>query len=409
MQAAAIPHNEQLRLAELYNYDILNTQYEEDFDEVVQLASQICNVPISLISLIDADRQWFKAKTGFDTKETGRDVSFCAHAILDSELFVVEDAWKDNRFSDNPLVINDPSIRFYAGMPLISNNGFKLGTLCVIDRTPRQLNDEQLFAMKVLSKQVAKLFELRLTNRENLELSIGLKSQKQRLEELNEVQNKVISIISHDIRSPLTSLKQVIDLKDMKVIDQRQVNNLMVTINTQIDGTIDMLGNLVDWSSILIKKTEIEHQPINLYNLAAESLDSIVIAALLKNNILVNTIANKDLYVISDANILKFIFRNIIANANKFTANGTITIDVIATNETVLITIKDTGTGMSNEVLNKLFVTGKYNSTAGTNNEKGNGLGLFLVKDFVDKIGSKLQITSVLGKGTSISFALPIA
>ncbi len=409
MQAAAIPHNEQLRLAELYNYDILNTQYEEDFDEVVQLASQICNVPISLISFIDADRQWFKAKTGFDTKETGRDVSFCAHAILDSELFVVEDAWKDNRFSDNPLVINDPSIRFYAGMPLISNNGFKLGTLCVIDRTPRQLNDEQLFAMKVLSKQVAKLFELRLTNRENLELSIGLKSQKQRLEELNEVQNKVISIISHDIRSPLTSLKQVIDLKDMKVIDQRQVNNLMVTINTQINGTIDMLGNLVDWSSILIKKTEIEHQPINLYNLAAESLDSIVIAALLKNNILVNTIANKDLYVISDANILKFIFRNIIANANKFTANGTITIDVIATNETVLITIKDTGTGMSNEVLNKLFVTGKYNSTAGTNNEKGNGLGLFLVKDFVDKIGSKLQITSVLGKGTSISFALPIA
>lgn len=409
MQQAPIPHNEQLRLAELYNYDILNTQYEEDFDEVVQLASQICNVPISLISLIDSDRQWFKATTGFNARESGRDVSFCAHAILDSELFVVEDAWEDNRFRDNPLVMNDPSIRFYAGMPLVSQNGFKLGTLCVIDRMPRQLNDEQLFAMKVLSKQVVKLFELRLKNREKLELSIVLENQKVRLEELNKVQNKVISIISHDIRSPLTSLKQVIDLKDMKVIDQRQVSDLMVTINTQIDGTIDMLGNLVDWSSLLINKTEIEHQPINLYNLAAESLDSIVIAALFKNNLLVNTIAKKYLCVTSDANILKFIFRNIIANANKFTANGTITIDAVTTDETVLITIKDTGTGMSHEVLSKLFVSGKYNSTAGTNNEKGNGLGLFLVKDFIDKIGSKLQINSDLGKGTIISFTLPIA
>ena len=120
MVKAPIPYNETDRLQDLYDYQLLDTPEEDDFNEIVRLASDICKVPISLITLVDAGRQWFKAKVGLDTPETPRDISFCGHAMLNGEIFVVGDARKDERFHDNPLVTGQPDIRFYAGVPLVS-------------------------------------------------------------------------------------------------------------------------------------------------------------------------------------------------------------------------------------------------------------------------------------------------
>ena len=165
MIAPVIPENEVERMNELYKYELLDTLYEDEFQDIVLLASRICNVPISLITLVDMNRQWFKAKLGLDARETARNISFCGHAINQDDLFEVEDAVADERFYDNPLVTGDPKIRYYAGMPLITDAGYKIGTLCVIDRIPRQLDEEQTFAMTILSRQVIKLFELRLKNK----------------------------------------------------------------------------------------------------------------------------------------------------------------------------------------------------------------------------------------------------
>ncbi len=162
MKSAPIPDNEQARLNELLAYQLLDTEEEADFNDIVKLASQICETPISLITLIDADRQWFKAKTGLDASETPRDLAFCAHAIQDQELMIVPDATKDERFANNPLVTGNPHVGFYAGMPLITENGFALGTLCVVDHQPRELNEMQLMSLRILSKQAVKLMELRL-------------------------------------------------------------------------------------------------------------------------------------------------------------------------------------------------------------------------------------------------------
>jgi anti-sigma regulatory factor (Ser/Thr protein kinase) len=152
---------EKARLAALRSYKILDTDPEKAFDDLTILASHICETPVALISLIDADRQWFKSRVGVNLSETPLEVSFCAVAIHQSHLFVVPDATKDARFSSNPFVVNDPKIRFYAGAPFKSSDGHPLGTLCVVDVVPRQLTPSQQNALLALSRQVQAQFELR--------------------------------------------------------------------------------------------------------------------------------------------------------------------------------------------------------------------------------------------------------
>lgn len=165
MRTAPLPDNESERLEALRSYDILDTDPEAEFDGMVQLAASICKTPISAISLVDQDRQWFKAIVGLGAKETTRDLAFCAHTILQNDILIVKDALEDERFFDNPLVVDEPKIRFYAGVPLITTDGHPLGTICVIDRVPRELSAEQLLALKVLSSHVMTQFELRLSHR----------------------------------------------------------------------------------------------------------------------------------------------------------------------------------------------------------------------------------------------------
>jgi GAF domain-containing protein len=156
---APIPDNETQRLAALREYQILDTAAEQTYDDITALAAYLCNVPIAVISLVDKSRQWFKSKLGLNERETPRDVAFCAHAILQSEPLIVRDALKDSRFADSALVTRAPYIRFYAGFPLASPEGFALGTLCAIDRKPRQLSADQKIAMGALARQVMALLE----------------------------------------------------------------------------------------------------------------------------------------------------------------------------------------------------------------------------------------------------------
>jgi diguanylate cyclase (GGDEF)-like protein len=154
MEIPDVPQDEDARLTTLYSLNILDTQAEQRFDRLTRLAKRIFGVPIALVSLVDDHRQWFKSSIGLNVSETSRDISFCGHAILGNEVFIIPDAAKDDRFSNNPLVINEPYVRFYAGWPLKHLNGSKLGTLCIIDRKPRQLGQEDLEALQDLAELV---------------------------------------------------------------------------------------------------------------------------------------------------------------------------------------------------------------------------------------------------------------
>jgi diguanylate cyclase (GGDEF)-like protein len=197
-----IPVNEQTRLEELESFGILDSRSEPACDDLTFLASQICDAPIALISLVDADRQWIKSAIGLDTKQTDRSHTFCAHAIIEpGRVMVVTDATRDDRFADNPLLLADPSIRFYAGAPLVTSTGAAIGTLCVIDRVPRDLTSGQLEALQTLSRQVMAHLELR-------RLAAGLEHEvKERRQHAGRLERELKRVSYLSRTDPLTGLR----------------------------------------------------------------------------------------------------------------------------------------------------------------------------------------------------------
>ena len=181
-----LPDNEAERLEALRSLEILDTPPEESFDELTALASSICQAPIAIISLVDGERQWFKSKVGVEASETPKEISVCAHAIQQQDLFIVPDMREDARFRENPLVVGEPHIRFYAGAPLVNEDGFALGTLCVVDREPRELDEEQKAALQSLSRLALRQMELR----KNLQMLKEALSDRTREEHAREMEIK---------------------------------------------------------------------------------------------------------------------------------------------------------------------------------------------------------------------------
>src|SRR6516164_6859975 len=184
--AAASPSIEAARVAALNRYAILDTEPEQSFDDLVILAAHICQTPMAMLSLVDDHRQWFKSKLGLEAPETRKEISICVHAIQQGDLFIVPDTLKDERFRENPLVVGEPHIRFYAGAPLINEDGFALGTLCVLDHEPRELDADQKEAVSALGRLALRQMELRM----NLQLLKDALSDRTREEHARELELK---------------------------------------------------------------------------------------------------------------------------------------------------------------------------------------------------------------------------
>jgi two-component system, sensor histidine kinase len=196
---AASPPNEAERLNALHRYDVLDTEPELAFDDITLLASHICDTEIAMISLVDRDRQWFKSRVGTTTSETSRDIAFCAHGILQSEVFVVEDARADDRFTANPMVTGGPKIRFYGGAPLTTSDGHALGMLCVNSPVARTLSPEQSAGLQALSRQVVAQLDLR---RRTSELALA----RDVAVETALAKSQFLANMSHEIRTPMNGV-----------------------------------------------------------------------------------------------------------------------------------------------------------------------------------------------------------
>jgi signal transduction histidine kinase len=386
-----IPNNESERLAELYRLNILDTPDEEEFDEIVQLAAALSDSPASFITLIDKDRQWFKAKVGSVVAETEREVSFCAHCILQDEAMIVEDVAKDPRLSENPYAVGPEGIKFYAGFPLITSAGMTIGTLCITDNKTKQLSDNQIKTLKLLSKQVVKLFELRQKNQD--------------LERMTQLNKTIISAISHDYRSPLTSIKSLLKIFESKLITAEELKKWIPKLTESLDKSLELSSDLIKWSYARIKA-----KSVKLGNVSLREISDIVIfenKALFsdkKNS--VKVLIPEQLIVFGDKDYLKIIFRNLLLNANKFTSEGTITITTRKEGRFIKCTVSDTGIGMDSVVVDKLLNFKSTKSGTGTAGEEGSGVGLILCKDLIESIGGKIYIESEQNIGTSVHFTI---
>ncbi len=392
MRIAQLPKDELKRLAALKEYDILDTEPEKDFDELVALASAICETPISTITLIDEGRQWHKAKLGVTDREGNRDYAFCAHAILDDEIMIVPDATKDDRFFDNPWVTGSPDIRFYAGMPLVNTEGYKLGTLCVIDRKPKNLSESQMLSLRVLGKQAMKQLELRRKLTE--------------LQRLNDINNKLLSVISHDLRSPFSSLYGLLEMVERYDLPPEEFKNMIPNVKKGFTSANGLLTNLLEWATTQFEQNVIARKPIALDQVVNQVTESNSQLFQQKENKIINEI-NSDLKPVGDENMIKAVLRNLMMNANKFTQNGTITLSAKESGNKIVTCVADSGVGIAPEHTGKLFSWGHRSSTNGTKGEKGSGFGLLVCKEFVEKNGGQMWFTSELGKGSQFYFSLP--
>ena len=393
MILAKTPGNEAERLQELYKYELLDTVYESEFDAIVQLASKICRAPISVISLIDNDRQWFKARKGLGVPQTDRSISFCSHTILGDGLMEVKDASHDKRFFDNPLVTGDPNIRYYAGMPLVTSLGYNLGSLCVIDSKPRELDEEQVFAMKVLSAQVMKLFELRIKNKE--------------LKKLNDVQQKILAITAHDIRGPLAALKTTYEMKNDGAFSDVEVKQIEHLVPVQLESTLNMLDNLVDWSSIELSGVNNLGNPVNLHEVCNDNFKIAGVSANFKNNKLINNI-DSSLEVNCNPRVVEFILRNLLGNANKFTDNGIVSVSAHNDVQNLQITVTDTGIGIDPKVQQELTKRSAVTSHMGTRDEKGSGMGLKLIYEYLSNLKGHITFSANQPQGTIVNVSIPL-
>jgi signal transduction histidine kinase len=397
---------EQIRLADLYSYDILDTESDQEFNDLVELASGIAGTPVSLVTLVDASRQWFKANKGFGASETPREIAFCGHAIeTEEENFIIEDSLEDPRFANNPLVVNDPGIRFYAGFPLVTIKGSKIGTLCVIDTKPKSLSTKQVDDLGRLSRQAMRLIELRLLNRKNEELRKKQEAQQEQLQKILDNQRKIITILGHDTRAPLGSMKQILNMMASGSITGADSIKFYGLMDEQIDTTISMIENLILWGEVYLstEKTLLSAKEIPAI---CEEIVSTFDSMAKEKQIHVLHEASGEVLLHTNKETFSFILRNLLHNAIKYTEKGSIHISCSALMDHYELYIKDSGKGMNEATKQSLFA-GKTSSRVGTKNEKGSGIGLLLINDFIKEMGGSIEIESMPDKGTTVRVLIP--
>jgi signal transduction histidine kinase len=398
MQKPSIHKSELERIESLKSYLILDTKSEEEIDSLTQLASEICETPISLVSLIDENRQWFKSKVGLEVNETSRDFAFCAHAINETdELFIIEDARKDNRFFDNPLVTSNPYVIFYAGIVLKSDEDLPLGTLCVIDNKPRKLSEKQIRLLRTISIQIMNLLNYKKSLRKQEELKIELLQKNLELE-------RFAYIAAHDLKSPLVNIISAASLFSEIYASQidaegRQIIDIIEKSGSRLKSLIDGLlefSIIVDLS--LFKKAKID---------LVELVKDMTILIGNKNNIEIS-LNTKLKSIETFPIILDQILINLFTNSLKYNNKQITKIEFfVSENQShYLFIVKDNGPGINKKYHDTIFNLFQNTSVVDQFGNIGNGIGLATVKKIIEKLGGEIHLESEEGNGAEFHFSI---
>lgn len=390
MRSAPLTNNEAQRLCVLQSYHVLDTPPEIAFDEIADLAAEICETPIALVTFVDEARQWFKVNLGLDIRETARSVSFCAHAILRDDLFTVPDTHMDARFADNPLVTGPPHIRFYAGSPLFSDNGCGLGTLCVLDRKPRTLSSVQRKALTVLRNHVLNVLELR---RQNSELRL-----------LNAELDSFNYACSHDLVAPTRRIASFcrILVDDYGSTLESEGNKLIERIEKSALDMRDLVEGMLALTKI--SRSVIAPTLVNLSELAAELVDELR-SDDPERNVEVNV--EPCLTALGDRRLLRIALANLLSNAWKFTANEKNARIDFGTEErkgTRYFFLRDNGVGFDGAYATDIFMP--FRRLHPPDEFPGSGIGLTTTQRIVYRHGGDIFAESAPNEGATFFFKL---
>lgn len=399
MKIASYSNHEQARLASLASYDLMDTEQDHEYDELTQLAAEICETPIALITLIGETRQWFKSRYGTDVSETHRSIAFCEYTISQTEeILIVPDARQDERFHNNPMVTGEANIVFYAGVPLVNTQGYALGSICVLSHERKELTGLQIRALRVLGKQVVHQMELRRKLREIQDSNEALSESYQFIE-------KFAERAAHDIKSPLSNI--IITSQTLKMLLSKSENPRTLKL---LDILVASGKNLTSYINELLgyskspSDLQVHHEEFELSCVLEKTINLIDIPRNCKIRL-----PEQSVRLSSSRIALEQIFLNLLTNAVRYNDKPEPKINIVFNEDDHIyhFHINDNGKGISTENQAKIFDHGFVTDEPDRYNRKGNGIGMNIVKSLVDKLGGSIRISSEVGVGTTFSVSVP--
>ncbi|MCV2485254.1 ATP-binding protein [Flavobacterium sp. SH_e] len=392
-----IPDNELQRLAALKRYNILDTLPDDAFDDATRLVSYICGVPIAHISFIDENRQWFKSEIGVGVSEVPREISFCNYTILDTKIVEINDTHVNEIFKDDPNVTGGFNVRFYAGVPLTTPDGYNIGTLCAVDHVVKELNDNQRNALSIVAKHVMAQLELGTKN-------IQLYQQRKIAERAVLARDTFLANMSHEIRTPLNSIIGFTDLLAQTELDDVQ-RDYIESVQIAGENLLLIVNDILDISKIESGNLVIESEPFNLKKTLKHVYNLLKVKV--QKDVEFNLFLDAEMpdMVIGDQGRLNQILVNLIGNSLKFTSEGEVTVSVKKIDETeddysLKFSVKDTGIGIPKDKLKTVFERFTQVQESTTRTYGGTGLGLNIVKQLVELQKGEVDVKSTPNRGS---------
>jgi signal transduction histidine kinase len=403
---AALPPNEKDRLAALRELAILDTPFEEAYDRITRLAARLFRVPIALISLVDEGRQWFKSCHNFAARESGRELSFCAHAILSESVTVVPNALQDRRFADNALVTGSPGVRFYAGAPLKSPGGFNLGTLCIVDTVPRDFSDDEAATLKDLAAVVTDELELRASAIVRQQLVEHLDATVEKLTAAETMRDDLTHMIVHDLRNPVIGMIGLLDLvlqQAKERLHEDEARYLQVS-KSSAEALNEMITSLLDVHRLEAGEMPLEISECDLRQVILTATETE--RAFSKDRLCLD-LPPERVVVACDPKVICRVVTNLVSNAAKFTPPGKrifVTLKPGKTHATACVS--DEGPGIPPECLETIF--DKFSQLESARQTHSTGLGLTFCKLALEAHRGSISVESEVGQGSCFSIRLPL-
>jgi signal transduction histidine kinase len=397
-RSPVIPPNERERLEAVRRYEILDTPLDGAFDRITALAARIFDVPISIVSVVDADRIWFKSRHGVDIEEIDRDPGLCASAILQQEPWVVTDAKVDPRTLTNPLVLGELGLRFYAGAPLTTRDGYNLGTLNVIDTEPREVTGPEIATLKDLAAIVV----------DELELRLAARREEQRLERLK---SEFVMTASHQLRTPLASIygaAMTLQRKEPMFSEElrRQLVDLIAHQSMRLTKTVEQIVLATELEAGRFRILDERFDPVRI---AGASVDAA--RARLPSNLTIELDAEPDVTAVhGDADRVRSVLENLIDNAIRYSPEGgRIEVGIRLRPPWVRFWVRDEGLGIPASEHERVFAKFHRLDPAMTRGVAGAGLGLFICRELVRQMDGRIWLESREGQGSTVVFEIPAA